>query len=394
MSDDRQADERPLTLFTSEPSQHLKCPVCQKLYRDPVINIGCGHTFCQKCANSTSHCPIDGNQCVPTQLVVNRLVVGQIEDLQIYCRYGVMEENGQLVPDPSGCQQKIHLGARKSHEDRCEFVPIPCPNLNNTCGKFRKSELDEHLKVCVFKPCRHQDKGCEFQGSYEATQIHEGTCGYRGLQKSSDLHTERTQVLEAANRTLTDQVGSLSKRVVDLESSNSSLLLEVTKITGSFKELQQKYDNLASTVDQLVAIRNRRSMSSSNLASDGRPRSSSFRKSLSGSPPSTARYEKWAMPFQFKCIGTLRGHQGVVWCMSTKNKKLYTAGADCMIKVWDLENLSRGCIKTIQGHTGEIQAMTIGGDVLYTGGSDNTLQMWSIQDFSNMNCLKVQLRML
>ena len=32
----------------------------------------------------------------------------------------------------------------------------------------------------------------------------------------------------------------------------------------------------------------------------------SFRKSLSGSPPSTVRYEKWAMPFQFKCIGTLR----------------------------------------------------------------------------------------
>ena len=49
-----------------------------------------------------------------------------------------------------------------------------------------------------------------------------------------------------------------------------------------------------------------------------------------------------------------RGHQGVVWCMSTKNKKLYTAGSDCMIKVWDLENLSRGCIKTIQGHTGEV----------------------------------------
>ena len=65
-------DEVPLTLFTSEPSQHLKCPVCQKLYRDPVINISCGHTFCQLCANATSHCPIDGNQCEPTQLVVNK----------------------------------------------------------------------------------------------------------------------------------------------------------------------------------------------------------------------------------------------------------------------------------------------------------------------------------
>ena len=44
----------------------------------------------------------------------------------------------------------------------------------------------------------------------------------------------------------------------------------------------------------------------------------------------------------------------MVWCMSTRNKKLYTAGADSMIKVWDLENLSRGCIKTIQGHSGEV----------------------------------------
>ena len=43
-------------------------------------------------------------------MFVVRLVVGQIEDLQIYCCYGVTEENGKLVPDPSGCQQKIHLG--------------------------------------------------------------------------------------------------------------------------------------------------------------------------------------------------------------------------------------------------------------------------------------------
>ena len=53
----------------------------------------------------------------------------------------------------------VTLGARNSHEEQCEFVPIPCPNLNNTCGKFRKSELEEHLKVCVFTPCRHQYKG-------------------------------------------------------------------------------------------------------------------------------------------------------------------------------------------------------------------------------------------
>ena len=38
--------------------------------------------------------------------------------------------------------------------------------------------------------------------------------------------------------------------------------------------MQQKYDNLASTVDQLVAVRNRRSMGSPSHAAEGRPKSS------------------------------------------------------------------------------------------------------------------------
>lgn len=385
----------PPTLFTGEPSQHLKCPVCQKLYQDPVINITCGHTFCRKCVKTISQCPIDGNQCVPTQLVVNRLVVGQLDDLQIYCQYGVIEENGNLVPDPSGCQQKLHVGSRRSHEDHCEFAPIPCPNLNSTCGKFRKSELDEHLKVCVFTSCRHQIKGCEFQGSHEETKCHEGTCGYRGLQRTSEQFAERTQVLEAANRGLTDQMSSLIKRVGELETSNSNLHLELTKVTGSFKELQQKYDILTATVDQLVAQRNSHRKSPRQLAEWKTPTSRGTHRDSSSTcrpyPSGGAvevRYEKWAMPFQFKCIGTLRGHQGVVWSMCTKNKKLFSAGGDSVIKVWDLETLSRGCIKTIQGHTGEIHAITVEGDVLFTGGADNTIQLWSVQDFTNLNCIK------
>ena len=46
-----------------------------------------------------------------------------------------------------------------------------------------------------------------------------------------------------------------------------------------------------------------------------------------------------------------RGHKDVVWCMATRKKKLFTAGADCTIKVWDLDSLQKGCIKTIQGHS-------------------------------------------
>ena len=42
----------------------------------------------------------------------------------------------------------------------------------------------------------------------------------------------------------------------------------------SFKDLQQKYDNLAATVEQLVTVRSRRSMNSPGHAVDGRSKSS------------------------------------------------------------------------------------------------------------------------
>jgi len=39
-----------------------------------------------------------------------RLVVGQIDDLLIYCKYGLVKESDRYVPDPTGCQQQIQLG--------------------------------------------------------------------------------------------------------------------------------------------------------------------------------------------------------------------------------------------------------------------------------------------
>ena len=35
--------------------------------------------------------------------------------------------------------------------------------------------------------------GCEFQGNQEENLQHEGTCGYRGLQKTSEQNDERVR---------------------------------------------------------------------------------------------------------------------------------------------------------------------------------------------------------
>ena len=64
----------PPLVLAEELTSHFKCPICGRLYFEPVISIKCGHTFCKKCAFSATHCPVDGNHCDTTQLVVNRFV--------------------------------------------------------------------------------------------------------------------------------------------------------------------------------------------------------------------------------------------------------------------------------------------------------------------------------
>ena len=60
-------------LLVNKLTPHFLCPVCGQLYRNPVINIKCGHTFCKNCASGCSRCPVDDEQCDSSQLIVNRL---------------------------------------------------------------------------------------------------------------------------------------------------------------------------------------------------------------------------------------------------------------------------------------------------------------------------------
>lgn len=73
----------PPTKYLQEPSSHLKCPVCENVYKDPVINVKCGHTFCQDCASSVKNCPLDDSPCESDQLVLNRSVLNSFFVLNV-----------------------------------------------------------------------------------------------------------------------------------------------------------------------------------------------------------------------------------------------------------------------------------------------------------------------
>ena len=86
-------------VFPNPPSEQLICPLCSKVFFDPVIS-QCGHTFCRRCIDDGGDkvlCPIDGTGLV---IVTSNLAVSeQVSQLEILCRYGLTEAE---VSDPNG----------------------------------------------------------------------------------------------------------------------------------------------------------------------------------------------------------------------------------------------------------------------------------------------------
>ncbi|XP_025115134.1 E3 ubiquitin-protein ligase TRAF7-like isoform X2 [Pomacea canaliculata] len=365
-----------ITKFVEEVSPYLRCPVCQKVYRDPVIS-KCGHTFCRQCVSSITHCPVDTVQCDNTQLVVNRLVVGQIESLQIYCKHGVIKKNGELIADSTGCPEITTLGDRAVHEGSCPYAYVSCPNGAN-CGRIRHKDLDLHLTQCTFIACAHKKKGCEFVGAQNEVDEHLLTCYHRG--SLSDSVTEEINIISKENDSLKSQMKMLNERVYELEKFKQDANRQLEKTTSLLISLQQQIDQLTSRLPQALSSNPQHHHRSPSISSQSEITGVSFKPHharRSSSPSGVS--ERWEMPFQFKCIGTLRGHQDAVWCLCAFRGRLFSAGGDCVIKVWNLDQLAKGCVGSFHGHTDRILCMAKYGSKLFTAGADYTIRCWDTE---------------
>ena len=152
------------TKFVDEP-QALLCPICKKIFHEPVISIKCGHTFCRLCIEEMirdgSTCPLDEQECDSGQLVLNRAVMGQIEDLPVYCCHGLISMDGGRTyeQDPTGCKEVIRFGKREEHVSKCQFAVVQCPVGGEQCGILRQHQLEKHMTACTMVPCPFIDFG-------------------------------------------------------------------------------------------------------------------------------------------------------------------------------------------------------------------------------------------
>ena len=96
-------------------SPHLFCPICKKVFNNPVL-IECGHTFCLECIKnhfkSSKKCPIkkcDFKQNQPSNYSRDLTAYNLVMELEVSC-------------SNEGCPWTGHLSDLTSHHNLCDKV--------------------------------------------------------------------------------------------------------------------------------------------------------------------------------------------------------------------------------------------------------------------------------
>ncbi|XP_065836502.1 E3 ubiquitin-protein ligase TRAF7-like isoform X2 [Oscarella lobularis] len=392
-------EEEVPTKFVDPPSQSLACPICRQIFTEPVISVQCGHTFCRRCVVSSSRCPVDEIAHKPVDLVVNRAIQSQIEELAIYCRYGLKrsESDSNFVVDDEGCCETVRFGRRDEHESVCPHAFVPCP-LGGValCGFIRRRDIDEHVAQCRRVRCPYSTSGCDFRGGSDEIENHKAICGFRGIAFIHASQSSEISQLRKVNEELRRNMQLLVEQMTVLESSVSEIHAKMEhyeNLIGSLREevLRRQLKEIDNQT-QIIAVTNHRSPIIS--LRQQHKRSSSLTSALpshfhvsdavtthsSGNiaqpTPPTLKIESWTMPFTFKCIGTFRGHNGGVFRLAANKGRLYSGSRDGMVKVWDVGDLKRGCIETLKFHRDTVQALVIGNGRVYSAGADTNIAVW------------------
>jgi hypothetical protein len=174
-------------LFTKPQSDHLKCPICFNIMKDPVTCPGQGHTFCRYCV--TRHldrietCPTCREPLKKDKLIPSRLIRSMIEDAEVHCfSHETLQDNeiqarkrsmGEAV---ESCGWVGKLNDAERHYNECQFVKVKCPHIG--CDdNYLRNKLPEHIETCLHRltPCQW----CNIRQKIDQLDAHSLICGKR-----------------------------------------------------------------------------------------------------------------------------------------------------------------------------------------------------------------------
>lgn len=86
-----------------------------------------------------------------------------------------------------------------------------------------------------------------------------------------------------------------------------------------------------------------------------------------------------------RCISSLDAHNGAVWALLHSDNKLFSAGSDGTVKMWDPRGVGH-CVGTLgnAATSGALYALEERDGLLLTGGFDQLIKVW---DYRMMRCL-------
>ena len=84
------------------------------------------------------------------------------------------------------------------------------------------------------------------------------------------------------------------------------------------------------------------------------------------------------------CIGTLEGHEDIIYCLSIDDRFIWSGGADKTIRKWDLETFRN--LGVFRGHKSIINRLLSTGVFLFSSSYDRTARCW---DVDTGECLRV-----
>ncbi|XP_069574083.1 F-box/WD repeat-containing protein 7-like [Brachyistius frenatus] len=77
-----------------------------------------------------------------------------------------------------------------------------------------------------------------------------------------------------------------------------------------------------------------------------------------------------------KCLRTLSGHTGGVWCSQMAVATVISGSTDRTLRIWDAE--SGECLHTLYGHTSTVRCVHLHGNRVVSGSRDTTLRVWDV----------------
>ena len=229
-------------IFAAEPPKELNCPICMEVFSGKVILLNCSHNYCEQCFSMIEkECPIC-KQKIEGKVNRNLLIESMINNLPVFCRFGLKWINGNWVQGIGElyCTDTFPLSNKSSHERDCMYCPVQCKYRDIGCTvDVTKHSLEFHESNCTFGIVSNivQNNMADLKQTIEGQK-----------KEILDLKTQNTQLSSTVKELLAFISSKFEDCTIDFNVSNEVQSLDIIQP----KKEEGKEENSINFVERML----------------------------------------------------------------------------------------------------------------------------------------------